>query len=152
MKKATTTRQVDYFHLPRPLWRKVKKCLPKEKRNKSRQLVIAATNRPQALDPAFRRPGRFDIEIPFDLPDQEDREKILRATARKQEGSDLFPHGFIAKKTDSWTPAKLAGIWSSAARIAVKEGSATVDEEDYLIGYEQAEAQRQRKSQLGDQT
>lgn len=115
-------------------------------------LVIAATNRPQALDPAFRRPGRFDIEIPFDLPNEKDREKILRAAARKQEGSDSFPHGFIAKKTDSWTPAELAGIWSSAARIAVMEGSATVDEEDYLIGYEQAEAQRQRKSQLGDQT
>ena len=115
-------------------------------------LVIAATNRPQALDPAFRRPGRFDIEIPFDLPNEKDREKILRAAARKQEGSDSFPHGFIANKTDSWTPAELAGIWSSAARIAVKEGSATVDEEDYLIGYEQAEAQRHRKSQLGDQT
>lgn len=47
MKKATTTRQVDYFHLPRPLWRKVKKCLPKEKRNKSRQ-----GGRPRASDRA----------------------------------------------------------------------------------------------------
>lgn len=47
MKKATTTRQVDYFRLPRPLWRKVKKCLPKEKRNKSRQ-----GGRPRASDRA----------------------------------------------------------------------------------------------------
>lgn len=110
-------------------------------------LVIAATNRPDAMDPAFRRPGRFDLEIPFDgLPGERDRKEILRAAARKQDGSDSLPHGAIAKKTDSWTPAELAGIWHAAARIAVKNGTGEVDEEDYLIAYEQAAAQRRRKA------
>ena len=107
-------------------------------------LVIGATNRPQALDPAFRRPGRFDMELPFDLPDVQDREEILRATARKQNGSDSLPHGEIARNTDSWTPAELAGVWDAAARIAVKNGG-EVDDEDYFVAYEQIAASRQRK-------
>lgn len=109
-------------------------------------LVVAATNRPDSLDPALRRPGRFDLEIPFDLPGERDREEILRAAARKQDGSDSLPHGVIAKKTDSWTPAELAGIWHAAVRIAIREGRGEVDDEDYLIGYEQVAAQRRRKT------
>lgn len=109
-------------------------------------LVIAATNRPDAIDPALMRPGRFDHEIAFDLPGERDREEILRAAARKQGGSDSLPHDAIAKKTDSWTPAELAGIWHAAARIAVKDGTGEVDEEYYFIAYEQAAAQRRRKS------
>jgi transitional endoplasmic reticulum ATPase len=109
-------------------------------------LVIAATNRPEAMDPALRRPGRFDLEIPFGLPDEQEREEILRAAARKQDGSDSLPHGVIANKTDSWTPAELAGVWHAAARIAFREGSEEVDEEDYLIGYEQVADQRTLKT------
>jgi transitional endoplasmic reticulum ATPase len=109
-------------------------------------LVIAATNRPDAIDPALRRPGRFDLEIPFDLPNERDREEILRAAARKQDSSDSLPHAMIAKRTDSWTPAELAGIWHAAVRIASREGRGEVDEEDYLIGYEQVEAQRRQKT------
>jgi transitional endoplasmic reticulum ATPase len=108
-------------------------------------LVIAATNRPDVMDPALRRPGRFDLEIPFDLPEERDREEILRAAARKQDGSGSLPHGMIAKKTDSWRPAELAGIWHAAVRIAFREGRGEVDEEDYRIGHEQVAAQRRRK-------
>jgi transitional endoplasmic reticulum ATPase len=108
-------------------------------------LVIAATNRQDVMDPALRRPGRFDLEIPFDLPEERDREEILRAAARKQDGSGSLPHGMIAKKTDSWTPAELAGIWHAAVRIAFREGRGEVDEEDYRIGHEQVAAQRRRK-------
>lgn len=107
-------------------------------------LVIAATNRPDAIDPALRRPGRFDLEIPFDLPDERGREEILRAASRKQDDGDRLPHSAIAEKTDQWTPAELAGVWHAAARIAVKNGG-EVDDEDYFVAYEQIEAQRRRK-------
>lgn len=109
-------------------------------------LVIGATNRPDALDPALRRPGRFDLEIEFALPNEHDREEILRSAARKQGGSDSLPHGLIAKRTASWTPAELAGVWHMAVRVAFADGRGEVDAEDYLIGYEQAAAQRRRKS------
>lgn len=109
-------------------------------------LVIGATNRPDALDSALRRPGRFDLEIEFAPPNEHDREEILRSAARKQANSESLPHGLIAKRTASWTPAELAGIWHMAARVAFAEGRAEVDTEDYLIGYEQAAAQRRRKS------
>jgi transitional endoplasmic reticulum ATPase len=86
------------------------------------------------------------LEIPFGLPDEQEREEILRAAARKQDGSDSLPHGVIANKTDSWTPAELAGVWHAATRIAFREGSEEVDEEDYLIGYEQVADQRTLKT------
>lgn len=109
-------------------------------------LVIGATNRPDALDPALRRPGRFDLEIEFAPPDEDDREEILRSVARKQGGSDSLPHSLIAKRTAFWMPAELAGIWHTAARVAFADGRGEVDAEDYLIGYEQSAAQRRRKS------
>ena len=72
--------------------------------NAGNVIVIGTTNRPNALEPALRRPGRFDWEIYFPLPDRDGREQILKASSRKLRVADDLPHEEIANVTDSWTP------------------------------------------------
>ena len=81
-------------------------------------VVIAATNRPQDIDVALRRPGRFDWEIEFPYPNKEDRLDILRKTARNLATRDALPHDVIAERTDGWSAAELTQIWSEAALLA----------------------------------
>jgi transitional endoplasmic reticulum ATPase len=107
-------------------------------------VVIAATNRPQDIDSALRRPGRFDWEIHFDLPGLDDRAAILAASARGLTTVDDLPHVQVATLTDSWSAAELAAIWSEAALLAVGDGRSEIDAEDYLGGYERVAQQRQR--------
>lgn len=107
-------------------------------------VVIAATNRPGDIDPALRRPGRFDWEIEFPPPDEQDREKILRASSRKLNTDDGLSHARVAGETRSWSSADLAAIWSEAALVAVKDGRRKISDEDYLTGFEKVEEQRRR--------
>jgi len=107
-------------------------------------IVIAATNRPQDIDVALRRPGRFDWEVNFPSPDRFDREDILRKTGRNKKVSEPLPYAFIAHKTDGWSAAELAAIWSEAALLAVKDARALVIGEDLVGGFERVLAQRQR--------
>lgn len=107
-------------------------------------VVIAATNRPDDIDPALRRPGRFDWEIEFPPPDERDREEILRASARGLKTDDDLPHANIARDTPSWSAADLAAIWSEAALVAAKDGRKRISDEDYLIGFEKVEERRRR--------
>jgi len=107
-------------------------------------VVIAATNRPQDIDAALRRPGRFDWEVNFPLPDRHDREAILRASARKLSTSGNLPHGRVAKNTESWSAAELAAIWSEAALLAVTDRRSVIISEDYIGGFERVHAQRRR--------
>jgi transitional endoplasmic reticulum ATPase len=107
-------------------------------------IVIAATNRPEDIDPALRRPGRFDWEIEFPRPDERDREKILRASSRKLSTDDDLPHAKVATDTRSWSAADLAAIWSEAALVAAKDGRERISDEDYFIGVEKVGAQRRR--------
>ncbi|MEV8352651.1 ATP-binding protein [Streptomyces niveus] len=99
-------------------------------------VVIATTNRPQDLDGALRRPGRFDWEIDFPPPNLEDRRAILEASARRLNKAENLPHSHIAEKTANWTPAELAAIWSEAALLAVMESRDAIFEDDYVSGYE----------------
>lgn len=108
----------------------------------SNTLVIAATNQPHTLDPAIKRPGRFDEPIHFEKPRQSDREAVLRTVSRKQSSSGELPHAEIARETEGWSPAELARIWNVAARTAVRDGRAEVNVEDYRIGYEQVADQK----------
>ncbi len=110
----------------------------------SNVVVIAATNRPQDLDVALRRPGRFDWEIEFPLPSVEDRLDILIKTARGLETQDPLPHEFVAAKTDGWSSAELAAIWSESALLAVADDRSAIFVEDYLGGFERVERQRER--------
>ena len=99
-------------------------------------VVIAATNRPQDLDVALLRPGRFDWEIYFPYPDQADREDILLKTARGLRTREPLPHGCIAAKSEGWSGAELAAIWTEAALLAVEDGRCEIYEEDYIGGYQ----------------
>lgn len=105
-------------------------------------VVIATTNRPQDIDVALRRPGRFDWEIHFPLPSRQDREEILTTSARRLSLGEKLPHAMIAEKTESWSPADLAAIWSEAALLAVHDHREAILTEDYIGGFERVAAQR----------
>ena len=113
----------------------------------SNVIVIAATNRPQDLDVALRRPGRFDWEIEFPYPDERDREDILRKTARKLCTRDPLPHDDIARMSEDWSAADLAQIWSEAALLAVGDGRSQIWEEDYIGGFERVSRNRNRSKE-----
>jgi transitional endoplasmic reticulum ATPase len=108
-------------------------------------VVVATTNRPQDIDVALRRPGRFDWEINFPLPGPEDRVDILAVTARDLKTHGPLPHHRIAAETEGWSAAELAAIWSEAALLAVADGGREVImAEDYVGGAARVAAQRLR--------
>lgn len=112
-------------------------------------VVIATTNRPQDLDVALRRPGRFDWEIPFPLPSADDRYDILMKTAMRLRTSGALPHRAIAAQTDRWSAAELAAIWSEAALLSVQDHRDAILVEDYIGGFERVARQRNRLGQAG---
>lgn len=114
-------------------------------------VVIATSNRPQDIDIALRRPGRFDWEINFPLPNSKDRELILQASARRLLTKGDLPHKRIAQNTEAWSAADLAAIWSEAALLAVADDREVIIAEDYLGGFERVSAQKRQvtKSKSG---
>lgn len=106
--------------------------------------VIAATNRPQDIDVALRRPGRFDWQIDFPLPDLQDRVAILHVTSRSIAHASNLPFGWIAAQSEGWSAAELAAIWKEAALLAVADDRAAIATEDLLGGYERVSEQRRR--------
>jgi transitional endoplasmic reticulum ATPase len=107
-------------------------------------MVIAATNRAGDLDEALRRPGRFDWEVEFPLPDLEDREEILRVSAANLRTAHALPHDDIASKTAGWSSAELSAIWSEAALLAVADGRDLIMDDDYYGGFERVAGHRRR--------
>ncbi len=105
-------------------------------------VVIAATNRPQDLDIALRRPGRFDWEIEFPFPNEHDRIDILTKTARRRKTCGSLPHRHIAGQTAGWSAAELAAIWDEAALLAVADERSEILEEDYIGGFERVSRYR----------
>lgn len=99
-------------------------------------VVIAATNRPEDIDVALRRPGRFDWEIHFPYPDRDDREQILRTSERRHRVRSHLPHRYVAGRTEGWSGADLAAIWTEAAGLAAIDERDAIAMEDYLGGYE----------------
>ena len=116
--------------------------------SKANVVVIAATNRPQDLDVALLRPGRFDWEIHFPYPNQADREDILTKTARGLQTRDPLPHGCIAAKSEGWSGAELAAIWTEAALLAVEDGRCEICEEDYIGGYQRRSRYRELSREI----
>ena len=110
----------------------------------SNVVVIAATNRPQDLDVALRRPGRLDWEIEFPLPRAADRLDILTKTAQKLQTLDPLPHEFVVTRTDGWSSAELAAIWTEASLLAVADKRSAIFVEDYIGGFERVARQRDR--------
>lgn len=110
-----------------------------------RVTVIAATNRPQDIDVALRRPGRFDWEIEFPLPERDDREAILRVSAAGLRCDEPLPYHWLAAHTDGWSAADLAAIWREAALLAVADHArAIILTEDVLAARERVAEQRLR--------
>ena len=112
--------------------------------SESNVIVIAATNRPQDLDVALRRPGRFDWEIEFPLPNQEDREDILIRTARRMKIVGSLPHENVAEKSAGWSAAELSAIWTEAALLAVEDDRIAIHSEDYIGGFQRVSRYRRR--------
>ncbi len=112
--------------------------------SKDNVVVIAATNRPQDIDVALRRPGRFDWTIEFRSPDLRDRWAILTATAAHLRTEGPLPHEVVAEKTAGWNGAELAAVFSEAALLAVTDNRSVVMAEDYLGGVDRVSAHRER--------
>lgn len=113
--------------------------------SKSATVVIAATNRADALDPAITRPGRFDWEIEFGLPTVLDRLEILRIGTRRIRCSDDLPLIDIAIKSHDWSAARLTSIWTEAAMIAASDGRKQIAGEDMAQAYERVARRPDRK-------
>jgi len=93
-------------------------------------IVIAATNRPDILDPALLRPGRFDRQITVDAPDVKEREAILKVHARKKPLEAAVDLSVVAKKTAGFTGADLANLLNEAALLAARRGKNLIGTDD----------------------
>ena len=111
-------------------------------------IILAATNRPDVLDPALLRPGRFDRRIPVELPDLEGRIAILKVHAKKIKISDNVDFASIAKTAAGASGADLANIVNEAALRAVREGRQIVTQEDLQESIETVIAGYQKKSRV----
>ena len=109
-------------------------------------VILAATNRPESLDPALLRPGRFDRRIPVELPDLAGREAILKVHARDVHMSGDVDLRAIARATSGASGAELANIINEAALRAVKMGRQIVDQSDLEESVETVIAGAQRKN------
>ncbi|MCI8443251.1 MAG: ATP-dependent zinc metalloprotease FtsH [Provencibacterium sp.] len=108
-------------------------------------VILAATNRPDSLDPALLRPGRFDRRVPVELPDLKGREAILRVHARKVKTEEGIDYNAIARATSGASGAELANIVNEAALRAVKLGRSLVSQNDLEESVEVVIAGYQRK-------
>ena len=115
-------------------------------------MILAATNRPESLDPALTRPGRFDRRVPVELPDLAGREAILKVHARKIRAAEDVNFHTIARMASGASGAELANIINEAALRAVRDGRTVVTEADLEESIEVVIAGYQKKNAvLSDQ-
>lgn len=108
-------------------------------------VILVATNRPDSLDKALLRPGRFDRRIPVELPDLGGREAILKVHAQNVNVSSDIDYNAIARSTSGASGAELANIVNEAALLAVKSGRDIVEQQDFDESVETVIAGYQRK-------
>jgi cell division protease FtsH len=111
-------------------------------------IVMAATNRPDVLDPALLRPGRFDRRVTIDLPDRKDRVEILGVHARKKQLQDDVNLEIIAQRTPGFSGAELYSLMNEAAILAAREGRKTVGQFDLIRSIEKVMLGPERKSHV----
>ena len=115
-------------------------------------IILAATNRPESLDPALTRPGRFDRRVPVELPDLAGREAILKVHARKIKLADHVDFHTVARMASGASGAELANIINEAALRAVRSGRTVVEQADLEESIEVVIAGYQKKNAvLSDQ-
>ena len=111
-------------------------------------IVMAATNRPDVLDPALLRPGRFDRRVTLDLPDRKDREEILIIHARKKPFAEDVNLLLIAERTPGFSGADLYSLMNEAAILAARENRTTVAQFDLIRSIEKVMLGPERKSHV----
>ncbi len=111
-------------------------------------ILLAATNRPESLDPALTRPGRFERRVPVELPDMKGREEILKVHARKIKVSDDADFGKVARMASGASGAELANIVNEAALRAVRSGRKVVTQADLEESIEVVIAGYQKKNAI----
>jgi cell division protease FtsH len=111
-------------------------------------IVMAATNRPDVLDPALLRPGRFDRRVSIDLPDRSDRLEILRVHSRNKPFAEDVNLDIIAERTPGFSGADLHSLMNEAAILAARENRKTIGQYDLIRSIEKVMLGPERKSHL----
>lgn len=111
-------------------------------------IILAATNRPDVLDPALVRPGRFDRRVVIDLPDRKDREEILKVHAKKKALGPDTNLGVIAERTPGFSGADLANIMNEAAILAAREDRKEITQYDLIRSIEKVMLGPERRSHV----
>ncbi len=111
-------------------------------------IILAATNRPETLDPALTRPGRFDRRVPVELPDLKGREEILKVHSKKIKTDGCVNYLAVARMASGASGAELANIVNEAALRAVRSGRDTVSQSDLEESIEVVIAGYQKKNSL----
>ena len=111
-------------------------------------IILAATNRPESLDPALTRPGRFDRRVPVELPDLKGREAILKVHARKIKVADDVDFNKVARMASGASGAELANIVNEAALRAVRDGRKFATQSDLEESIEVVIAGYQKKNAI----
>lgn len=111
-------------------------------------IVMAATNRPDVLDPALLRPGRFDRRVTLDLPDRKDREEILTIHARKKPFAEDVDLALVAERTPGFSGADLYSLMNEGAILAAREGRTKISQFDLIRSIEKVMLGPERKSHI----
>jgi len=111
-------------------------------------IVMAATNRPDVLDPALLRPGRFDRRVTIDLPDRNDREEILRIHVSKKQLAEDVNLKVVAERTPGFSGADLASLTNEAAILAARENRTSIGQFDLIRSIEKVMLGPERKSHV----
>ncbi|MDO5784804.1 MAG: ATP-dependent zinc metalloprotease FtsH [Eubacteriales bacterium] len=111
-------------------------------------IILAATNRPESLDPALTRPGRFDRRVPVELPDLQGREAILKVHAKKIKADPTIDYNKVARMASGASGAELANIVNEAALRAVRDGRNTATQADMEESIEVVIAGYQKKNAI----
>jgi cell division protease FtsH len=111
-------------------------------------IIMAATNRPDVLDPALLRPGRFDRRVMIDLPDRDDRDSILKVHARKKPLGEDVDLRVIAERTVGFSGADLQNLMNEAAILAARESRKKITQYDLIRSIEKVMLGPERKSHL----
>lgn len=114
-------------------------------------IVLAATNRPDVLDPAILRPGRFDRTVVVNMPDYNGRKEILAVHSKNKKFDEGVDLDSIAKKTIGYSGADLENLLNEAAIMAAKENRKTIMQADLLESYLKVKLGRKKKGQLSDE-
>jgi cell division protease FtsH len=116
--------------------------------DKNQVIIMAATNRPEILDKALLRPGRFDRRVTIDLPDKKDREKILEIHGKKKPFEDDVDLTLIAQRTPGFSGADLFSLMNEAAILAASENRKKVAQNDLIKSIEKVLLGPERKSHI----